>query len=684
MFHRGFLVHTCLLVAMAAVTLPAASRDSYRLCTFGNSLTMSIGLSHLIELAETRGQTLVWERVGIAGTSLDFLWDNREQQIKDLLGKGDWDGMSLQPFNRSMDSDLPMVVQFTTQAVQTNPAITTWIYAQYIYNSGLDYQQVWRQDVSEYLATGSRRDLVLPQRTRGYFEVLTLQAREQMPDRTILMAPVGHAFALFDEKIKAGLVPGITSIYQCYKDGTHCNHVGSYLAGMTYYAILFHQSPVGLPIGGYQGGLGEHQITEEQARIMQETAWEIAATHPLAGVTGVDEPVAIVTPSIHPRAIQHEPFRKELTAAFGSQPFTWSIAEGKLPAGLALSQDGLIVGTATETGSFPFVAQVRDASGAIATRSFTLQSEVDATPRILTTDTDLGTYRAGETITKRFEAEGGNGQLKWSLEVPKGYKDVQHFGVDLRADGLLSGSIGQPGDYTFIARLQDADMSQPEVLEQEYQLTITEPGSEVLSIYALPENVSIIPWHQLRRDGHEDFMGDFFRQFEQITRERAPVERLVRGPGSDNKAAFLAWYEDNGTLGILVEVEDADIVTDRQQPSQGDSVEIYLDILNNREKVYNADDRRFIVTPDGSKTGSDDVKYASVWRSERGYMVQISLPSHKLKRKAEPWVVMGLDIAVNDQDAADGEVSTLMWRGDGLHEEDTSGFGTIICTPMGE
>jgi hypothetical protein len=44
----------------------------------------------------------------------------------------------------------------------------------------------------------------------------------------------------------------------------------------------------------------------------------------------------------------------------GRPPLDWSVAAGALPAGVTLGGDGLLAGTPTEAGRFPFTARVAD------------------------------------------------------------------------------------------------------------------------------------------------------------------------------------------------------------------------------------------------------------------------------------------------------------------------------------
>lgn len=54
----------------------------------------------------------------------------------------------------------------------------------------------------------------------------------------------------------------------------------------------------------------------------------------------------------------------------GTAPYVWEIVSGVLPAGLTLdSSSGTITGTPTEDGLFPFIIQVTDANGLVASKS---------------------------------------------------------------------------------------------------------------------------------------------------------------------------------------------------------------------------------------------------------------------------------------------------------------------------
>jgi uncharacterized repeat protein (TIGR01451 family) len=61
-----------------------------------------------------------------------------------------------------------------------------------------------------------------------------------------------------------------------------------------------------------------------------------------------------------------------LTATGGTTPYTWSVNAGTLPPGITLSSAGVLSGTPTTIGSYPFTVNVVDANGGVSTASITL------------------------------------------------------------------------------------------------------------------------------------------------------------------------------------------------------------------------------------------------------------------------------------------------------------------------
>ena len=76
-----------------------------------------------------------------------------------------------------------------------------------------------------------------------------------------------------------------------------------------------------------------------------------------AGVTG--RPLVLRTSTL-PKAYVRQSYQARLEAEGGIAPLKWEVSDGSLPAGIILQTDGVLAGTPTETGEFPFTATVTD------------------------------------------------------------------------------------------------------------------------------------------------------------------------------------------------------------------------------------------------------------------------------------------------------------------------------------
>ena len=90
---------------------------------------------------------------------------------------------------------------------------------------------------------------------------------------------------------------------------------------------------------------------------MAQTATQVLSLN-VAAVSAL----VIATTSL-PDASEFSVYSQQLQATGGTAPYIWSVSAGSLPAGIALSQSGALLGTPTVSGAFNFTAQVTD-SGA--------------------------------------------------------------------------------------------------------------------------------------------------------------------------------------------------------------------------------------------------------------------------------------------------------------------------------
>ncbi len=283
---RMLLVGCLAILAVLFTNFVARSEQTLRVYHVGNSVTDTINYEGLRQLAESRGHKYVFGRHMIPGSPLSWLWQHPDDGLsedpfghyRDALPKYQWDVLTLQPFDRHLDGDegdLVMAKNFIDLALAKSPNLRIYLYSRWPRrdeDGSLDFGSKWLRTY-----TGGWDGT---EETKDYFEKLTFDLRKAYPkiQDHILMVPVGDVLYELDKRIKAGQVPGYTSITQVYADGIHFNDVGSYIVGCTFYATLFKENPKGLTASPYK--VNNPQLVS----IIQDAVWTVVSTHPLSQV----------------------------------------------------------------------------------------------------------------------------------------------------------------------------------------------------------------------------------------------------------------------------------------------------------------------------------------------------------------------------------------------------------------
>ena len=102
----------------------------------------------------------------------------------------------------------------------------------------------------------------------------------------IYLIPAGQVMAALSDVLAAqGPVGPLTSHGDLFGDDIHLNDFGAYLVALTHYAVLYQQSPVGLPHRLMRAdGTPAQDPGPEAARLMQETVWQVVTSLPRTGV----------------------------------------------------------------------------------------------------------------------------------------------------------------------------------------------------------------------------------------------------------------------------------------------------------------------------------------------------------------------------------------------------------------
>ena len=184
--------------------------------------------------------------------------------------------------------------------------------------------------------------------------------------------------------------------------------------------------------------------------------FKVAAVN-AAGTGPASAASAAVTPNAGPSLTFGPPpageasiaYSDQLTATGGTGTLTWSVSSGSLPPGLTLnSSTGLLSGTPTAAGSYPFTVKITDTTGGTATKAVTLV--IAAAPSLANPAPPSG--QAGVAYSDALAVTGGTGPFTWAVSggsLPPG--------LTLNAStGLLSGTPTDLGLYSFTVKVTDA------------------------------------------------------------------------------------------------------------------------------------------------------------------------------------------------------------------------------------
>jgi hypothetical protein len=153
----------------------------------------------------------------------------------------------------------------------------------------------------------------------------------------------------------------------------------------------------------------------------------------------IEPPALAIGPDSLPEGTRGAAYQASLSATGGTSPYTFRIASGQLPAGIALSPAGAIAGSPTAAGSSRFTVEVTDAAKRTGSREYTIAVREEL--RITTESLPAGAQ--GEAYAGLVEAAGGLGPYTFSIA-----SGALPTGVALASDGRLSGTPAQAGRFT--------------------------------------------------------------------------------------------------------------------------------------------------------------------------------------------------------------------------------------------
>jgi len=270
------------------------------------------------------------------------------------------------------------------------------------------------------------------------FTVTLTDAQRKTARRTLSIAVAARPLAVSTQSLADGVVG------QPYRAAL----AGSGGVAPYRWSITAGQLPAGLTLGaggaiaGTPTAAGAHDLT-----VTLRSADGQSVSRALR-LTVAPAPLALTTQALADGKVGSA-YRQTLAASGGTAPYAWSVADGALPAGLALNgETGVIAGTPGASGTTQLTIAVRSADGQLARRQLTIAV---APADLAVATTRLTGATIGQPYSGTLAAAGGTAPYSWAVtsgSLPAG------ISLD-GATGALSGTPSALGTATFTVTVTD-------------------------------------------------------------------------------------------------------------------------------------------------------------------------------------------------------------------------------------
>ena len=246
-------------------------------------------------------------------------------------------------------------------------------------------------------------------------------------------------------------------------------------AGTITWSVSSGSLPAGLALSGSgtisgtptTAGTSSFTVQAKDSGTPQQTAQQQLSIAIYAGLT-------ITTTSL-PNGTANSAYSATLKSAGGTNPITWSVSQGNLPAGLTLSSSGTISGTPSAAGTSNFTVSATDSSTPAQTKTQALSIVINPALSITTTSLPAGTVATA--YSENIQTSGGALPITWSVSagaLPAGLT----LAGNANGVGVISGTPTAYGSTTFTVTATDSS-SPPQSVNQQFTLVINNVGLSI-------------------------------------------------------------------------------------------------------------------------------------------------------------------------------------------------------------
>lgn len=287
-------MRTCLLLATLGLTRLASHATDFqppvvvgqRVAACGHSfhvftyrqveqIAVSAGLQHqLVGLSS------------IGGSTVQKHWEVPEEKsaVKQVLKAGGADVLTLSPIWLPDEA----IEQFVKLGIEHNPALRITVQEYWMPND--EYEPVYPLQTRKKVGHNATDLVKLRDATLRYakdIEDYVKSINQRLGKDAVLIVPVGMAAVTLREKIVKGEAPGLKQQSELFRDNWgHALPPLQLLSSYCHYAVIYRQSPVGLPVPLAFRTLKD-MSDDAKAKLntlLQQIAWDTVSQHPMSGV----------------------------------------------------------------------------------------------------------------------------------------------------------------------------------------------------------------------------------------------------------------------------------------------------------------------------------------------------------------------------------------------------------------